>query len=185
MGRWDLLMYFAIEIRQAFKKFVCNREDITLSAGIAIINPKFPIAKASDLAGEAENLAKKLEWSSSHEKNAFCVFDIALHWDMEMPQVIELKDLLLKWLSEKNISKGLLMKFFSYYELYKTNNISWRWQAAYSMARQEKENKQSSEVFKILKEILFAHTFSKKQMSFNAFIFACRWAELEHKLLNN
>src|SRR5690554_8003189 len=46
IGRWDKTIEFAIEVRNEFKRFVGNREDITLSAGIAIVGGKYPIAKA-------------------------------------------------------------------------------------------------------------------------------------------
>jgi CRISPR-associated protein Csm1 len=185
VGRWDKLIEFAIQIRDSFKKFVCNRDDITLSAGIAIVPPKFPIAKAADMSGEAEKNAKNYEYKINNNiksKDALNIFGISLNWQEELSAVVSLKNDLVKNLRSDIISKGLLMKFYSYYELYKLGEVKWRWQAAYTMARQEKDKNKSKEVFEMLKVLLFSNQYQGKYLSFDAIIVACRWAELEHKI---
>lgn len=57
VGRWDKLIKFAYEIRRKFEKLV-GRSDISISGGIAMAGEKFSIAKAAELAGEAEHNAK-------------------------------------------------------------------------------------------------------------------------------
>jgi len=189
VGRWDKLIEFGMEVRQSFKKFVCNRDDITLSAGMVIISPKFPISKAAELSGEAEADAKNFELDGLIEKDAINLFGITVKWQEEMPLVLELKNNLVDWISNKSyISKGVLMKMFDYYAQYQNNNIEWRWQAAYSLARQEKSSAKDSErskVFSTLKNILFINRYNNHHIRFEAFILACRWAELELKNKNN
>jgi len=188
VGRWDLLIRFAIDIRTAFKKFVCNRNDISLSAGMVIVNPKFPIAKAAELAGEAEDIAKAYRYETKDvqaTKNAITIFDIPLHWEYEIPFVVECKNDLVRWIDvEKCMSKGMLMKMFAYWNLYRKNDISWKWQAAYTLAKQSKErNASQKDCLETLKNLLFAGNYKNQHTAvrFDAFIAACRWAELELK----
>lgn len=67
VGRWDRVICFAYEVREKFNEFV-KREDITISGGITIVSPKFPISKAATLAGEAEDKAKN-EFKEENIKN--------------------------------------------------------------------------------------------------------------------
>jgi CRISPR-associated protein Csm1 len=194
VGRWDVLINFAIAIRNNFTKFVCGRNDITLSAGLAIIGAKFPIAKAAELAGDAEKLAKN-SFIDGQQKDAFALFDIVIQWQ-EMPIVAELKEDIIKWLQAKTISKGVIMKLFDYYNTYAKNqqlsnnqnpDLSWKWQATYNLARAAKECKTESGklVYHELKNILFTQKYKNAHVRFEALIVACRWAELELKNTNN
>lgn len=189
VGRWDKLMNFAIQIRSAFRKYVCDREDISLSGGIAIIRPKFPIAKAAQISGDAEDIAKTSELlieGKLHVKNAMTIFDIAINWEIEMPFVVECKNDLIHWIHHRKIiSKGLLMKMFNYYEAYIQGDISWKWQSAYTLARivgsnDKDSSNEVSNVVDILRKLLITNEYKEhRPIRFEAFIAACRWAELE------
>ncbi|MBN4688745.1 hypothetical protein, partial [Escherichia coli] len=91
-----------------------------LSAGIELIKPKFPISKAADLAGEAEDTAKNHEYQGQ-EKNAVCLFGIPVNWDAEFPQVVDWKNKLVSWMEAGYVTKGLLQQLFSYYDIHKQN----------------------------------------------------------------
>ena len=52
VGRWDKVIDFAERIHQETEKRF-EADGISISGGIAIVNPKFPIAKAAEMAGEA------------------------------------------------------------------------------------------------------------------------------------
>lgn len=186
VGHWNKLLEFAIEVRQAFYKYVGCREDLTLSAGLSIVRAKYPISKAADIAGEFEDLAKQhvVEiGNNKYEKDSLCLFGVSINWRHELLFVIEFKNDLIRWINEdKLISRGLLMKFFDYYELSKKDKIQWRWQAAYSLARQVKpgDSSEKIQVINSLKELLFAGSYKKQfnGVNFNSIIVACRWAEL-------
>ncbi|ACV24789.1 type III-A CRISPR-associated protein Cas10/Csm1 [Methanocaldococcus fervens] len=86
-GTWDVVWDLAKRIRKDFKRFVCYNPDITLSAGIVIVNPKFEFKKAVNIAEE------ELESGKSHkliinelelEKNALTIFDCPMNWDIEV-----------------------------------------------------------------------------------------------------
>ncbi len=184
VGRWDKIIRFAIRARSEFKKWVCNRNDITLSAGIAVVRPKFPIAKAAELAGEAEDRAKEYVFSQaglSLLKNSLNLFGISVNWEHEMPFVETFKDDLVGWIArDKLLSKGVLMKIFQFYESYKRQMTDWNWQAAYSFARMAKSSSQSAPALNKIKILLFSHSYGEyKNIRFEAVILACRWAELE------
>jgi CRISPR-associated protein Csm1 len=189
VGRWDLLVEFAIETRTNFTKFVCGRNDITLSAGLAIVDAKFPIANAAEASGEAEMIAKNY-CAAGVEKNAFTIFGIPVHWVNEMPFIEACKNDLVQWIEvDRYISKGLLMKFFDYYNVYLEKKPDWQWQAAYTIAKFAKEakNEKQKQIYNHFKTLLFTNNYKNEFMGirFEAFIVACRWAELILKQTKN
>jgi CRISPR-associated protein Csm1 len=167
VGRWDKTIAFADEVQQEFIQFT-GRPELSISGGLAIISPKFPIGKAAEMAGNAEDAAKDFTREISSKKcvkNAFCLFEIPVGWE-EFEAIKIWKNKLVNWLDNKIISKGLLMKLFSYYEIHKQNieiekqnkidkqrteitkqsidekkrekkaDLSWKWNATYQLARQ-------------------------------------------------
>jgi len=193
VGRWDKLTDFAIECRTKFREFVCGREDISISGGLAIVRPKFPIAKASDLAGELEEKAKNYEFKIDNavlKKNAITLFGIELNWEREIPFVETCKNDLVAWIFYKKwISKGLLMKMFSYYQSYCENKEEWKWQSAYTISRLIKLAKDEDQIecLKTISKLLITGNYKNQYqpIRFDAFIAACRWAELEIKNLKS
>ena len=61
IGPWDLIIQLAKDIRETFKDFTCQNPDINISAGVSIINKKFPIGRAALLADEALQKSKNNE----------------------------------------------------------------------------------------------------------------------------
>ncbi|WP_100314182.1 type III-A CRISPR-associated protein Cas10/Csm1 [Thermoflavifilum aggregans] len=153
VGRWDKIIAFASQIRKDFRKFVCQREEISLSCGIALVRPKFPISKAADIAGEAEDAAKKYDSQINNQtfkKNAINFLGLSLNWFHEWPFVEDCKEDLVYWIQKGILSKGILMKIFQWYDQYQfyanrqtsqarqpanSQPLRWKWHAAYSFAR--------------------------------------------------
>ena len=79
IGRWKQLLLFARDVRTEFTRFV-GRRDVTISGGIVIVDRKFPIAKAAELAGDAEDAAKKFK---GEKKNALNLFGENISWEDE------------------------------------------------------------------------------------------------------
>lgn len=205
VGRWDKLLDFALAVRAAFQRFVCGRADISISGGLVVVPPKFPIAKAAQLAGEAEDAAKDYAYHTKDlniAKNALTIFGIPLNWEHEMPFVVACKKDLVLWIHERRwLTKGFLMKLYEYYESYRSGDISWRWQSAYVLARMEKEARGAkekepdaaassrdgsmSECFATFKNLLVTWSYGDQYrgLRFEALIAACRWAELEIRQL--
>ncbi len=96
IGRWDVVLHFITHFREEFRRFVCEREDITLSVGLLLMKPKFPIHRAAEIAGEMEEKAKHYP-----NKNAFTLFEIPVsykewQWVMDLiPKLCRLNSSLL------------------------------------------------------------------------------------------
>ena len=200
VGRWAELIDFAADVRSDFKKFVGGRNDISLSGGIAIVGPKFPIAKAAELAGEAEDLAKKYKIlkldqsfddfaNSQPDKNAFTLFGVALSWEYDWDFVIQFKNDLIQWIYyDEIISKGLLMKLFDYHDQYARGEPDWQWNSAYTMSRMKsRDNNTKNEILDKIKILLYTGNYKNQflNISFDTLIASARWAEWEIKQLKN
>lgn len=199
VGRWAELISFAADIRAGFRKFVGGREDISISGGLVLVSPKFPIAKAADLAGEAEDKAKKYKLpKQAHEsdeffakrkpsKNAFNLFGVSISWQNDWDFIVQFKNDLVQWVfHDETISKGFLMKLFDYYNQYARGEPDWKWNSAYNIARmRSKDNKKKNEILDLISILLYTGNYKNqfRNISFDAIIAAARWAELEIKQL--
>lgn len=191
VGRWDEVIGFADEVQREFRKFT-NRPDITISAGISIVTPKFPIAKGAADAGAAEEAAKDFERSEGPPKNALCLLGIVVGWE-EFDTVVKMKEFWIKNLraDQPILSRGILQKMFDWYAVANRKDengnpdLSWKWNATYSLKRhQTKDLSPRNDALKIIEKILFlgqfqVEDFPAARVRFEAFILACRWAELE------
>lgn len=168
VGRWDKVIDFAKLIHDRtldeFKNesyidiFNSNKPlcHISISGGIAIVKPKYPIAKAAELAGEAEEAAKQ------GEKNAFNLFGKTISWNQDKTfAVIENEkfdeyayveyyknkfvDYISKYNKDYGFSKSILHKIMLYSEIADMNierevrgkpkNYSYMWHISYFMTR--------------------------------------------------
>ncbi|MCB0837153.1 MAG: type III-A CRISPR-associated protein Cas10/Csm1 [Bacteroidetes bacterium] len=75
VGAWDMVMEFAAIVQAEFEKFTQGRA--TISAGMILVSPKFPVSRFADLVKDAERKAK----DAAREKNRICVFDQVLTWE--------------------------------------------------------------------------------------------------------
>ena len=158
VGRWDKVIEFAKLIHdETEKRFAA--EGISISGGIAIVKPKFPISKAAELAGEAEELAKHY----SQEKNAFHMFGKTISWNRRNPYppnvknqynhefayVEHFKNRFVEYISKYNtdfgFSKSILHKIMLYAYLAEINkermgkgkspDYSYLWHISYHLTR--------------------------------------------------
>jgi CRISPR-associated protein Csm1 len=142
VGRWDAIIEFAAAIRNKFAHFT-GRDDISISGGIAIVNAKYPISKAAELAGEAEKAAKNyksnIDENIKLEKNAICFFGETISWHKEYDFVKEIKDKFV--LHDGVINRALLHQIQKYKAIKdvgirnKKTDLSYQWHGAYSITR--------------------------------------------------
>jgi len=192
LGKWDFLINMAKEIKDDFAEWTCYNPNISLSGGIAIVTPKFPIMKAADLAGSEEKNAKEYK-NGNLEKNAFSLWNYSLSWKegYEFDVVSDLKAKILLLLEKGKLPKSFIGNISGFHAQWKIQtekkqNESWQWQMAYQIARFAKEQK-DYDVEKLLNEIkidVFTDTYKGKPHKFQyRFIellnIASRWAELE------
>ena len=99
VGRWDKVIDFAETVREEFRVY-CDKvlkSDLSISGGIAIVHSKFPIAKAAQIAADAEAKAKDY---NNGKKNAFCLFGQAISWRDELPDLLKQEKLDLESIDE-------------------------------------------------------------------------------------
>jgi len=148
VGKWDAIINFAAAIRKEFHRFT-GRADLSISGGVAIVGPKFPVSKAAELAGEAEEKAKSFLPTGANPqqapaKNAFCFFDETVSWDTEFDFVQEIKDKFVAF--DGAYGKNLLHKL----QQFKTQKddfyqgkatLAYKWHSAYYLARTRENTK--------------------------------------------
>ena len=153
IGRWDLILDFAHDIQRAFQAYVGPH--LTLSAGVALITPKFPISKGADMAGDAESQAKQFKYSMendkgeivSKEKNAIAFFGEVIGWHQEFEKVKNIRDQLIEF--DGVISASFRQKLIRFQATknkhvianrLNTNanvqpDLSYKWQSAYFISQ--------------------------------------------------
>ncbi|MFA4907408.1 MAG: type III-A CRISPR-associated protein Cas10/Csm1, partial [archaeon] len=183
VGRWDKAIDFAALIREEFKKFTCWHPDISITGGVALTPPKYPIHRSAELAGDAESQAKSLKRKVNGkevEKDAFCFLGKSLSWN-DFRVAKALKDDLCQWICEPsegkgNMNRGLLSRLAQIYETYQKEakiinekkTLSeqdraemiqynkWRWRLVYSLSRFQKQNKEYENEIKSIQNALIA-----------------------------
>lgn len=109
IGSWDAILCFSIAFQKAFTEEITktikidNGGQLTVSAGIVLVDPTHPVSSFSELAEEA--LAK----SKSKGKNKVTIFDLTFTWE-EFSHMVEVSKLLAKEMESKKISRAYLDK---------------------------------------------------------------------------
>jgi CRISPR-associated protein Csm1 len=186
VGDWQAIIDFAEDIRNEFRNYVCNREDISLSGGIVLIDEKFPISKGAEMAGEAEKQAKNFKNSAGKTKNAINLFGENISWFKEFDGIKKLKDFLYDALNNQKLTKGLLQKIYVFRNMKNNNNLGWRWLSAYTFARHATDK--NKDVIEELKKYFITdsinlnnteYKFGDKERGIDLLAIAARWAELK------
>lgn len=200
VGAWDYIMDFSIKLNSEFMSFAqqlkvdsksLSDKQISLSAGIVIVDNKYPVVQFSELAEEVLSKAKSRKANNELVKNAVCIFDEILTWN-EFEKARENSNILLKLLTHKDESKreskALLerikksAKGYSRLQRMALNNqlpFPKIWRLKYYIARNvKKENK--SEIDALFEKYIInlRKAFERKEET-NPMIYpiAARWAE--------
>lgn len=190
VGRWDKVLEFSAAVRREFYKFTGCRKDIGISAGLAIVDRKFPIYKAAEMAGEAEEKAKGYKNPKLGNKNAISFFEQTVSWEKEFDEVEKLKNILLQLCLESGMSKSLLQQLQLYHakkvfnaELIrqgKEPDLSYKWHQAYYLKRfaerEAKKEQVADFALDLSKKLLYNAEFgTERYLELSAL--AARWAE--------
>lgn len=186
VGRWDKVIEFAERVhRGTAARF--SGEGITISGGMAIVNPKFPIAKAAEMAGEAEAKAKSFVCAEGASKNAFCMFGKTVSWKDEFDYVKAYKDRFVRLISDYQLSKGILHKLMLYAAVAERNrwqkehgkpeNFSYVWHLSYYLARYKKRYEKNDEVQMLCNQLKDKNLFQSNDRQLELVALAARWAE--------
>ena len=137
VGAWDEVTELAFDVKNAFDRFSGENRDVTISGGIVIENPDFPLYRLAELAGKAEEKAKSGD-KENREKNRITLFynpdldkkrynrvevvkQTFLWRDAEEEVLVPLKAFLSMGKFEKNrfssdLSRGVIYKLFGLFD---------------------------------------------------------------------
>ena len=68
VGAWDDVAELAFDINTCFREFSCSNPEVTLSAGVTLNKPKYPLYQMARTAKDAEGTAKANEWGKPGER---------------------------------------------------------------------------------------------------------------------
>ncbi|KWT94954.1 type III-A CRISPR-associated protein Cas10/Csm1 [Candidatus Magnetominusculus xianensis] len=111
IGPWDSIVKFSDELNTKFRNFTCNNDNLTLSAGIALVKHNYPVYRAVEMA---ENL---LEISKDSGKDSLTLFEHTVKW-AEVGNILQESQKLASWLKQNKISTGFVMNLLSYSQMY-------------------------------------------------------------------
>lgn len=191
VGRWDKVIDFASHIRIETAKLFSG-DGITISGGVAVVHPKFPIAKAAELAGMAEDAAKNF---NGGEKNAFHLLGKTVSWNKEFDYVLKFKNEFIQLISEYKMSKGILHKIMLYSSLADNNkslaskglpeDFSYIWHMSYYLTRMIEREDKNSPVRYFCSNLRDHELMGNNGRNLELMAVAARWAELLLKEKND
>ena len=184
VGRWDKVIDFAERICQETKERF-GSDGISISGGVAIVQPKFPISKAAELAGEAEDAAKQYR---NGEKNAFCMLGKTVSWNQEFDYVKSFKQQFVTLIKEYDLSKGILHKLMLYSSIAdrnkllrkegKAENFSYIWHISYYLTRFMKRYESNRAVCDFCRSLRDREINYHDGRKLELIALAARWVEL-------
>lgn len=198
VGSWDVTIQLAEKIRNDFREFTCYNPAFSLSGGIAIVPPKFPIMKGAEESAKEEESAKShtitINGENIYEKNSLSFMDMPLNWDVEYPKVKEIKSKLVELLQKEKLPKSFLSKIMAHYANAQIVNhtitkYKTYWMLTYDLSRMK--NRSDKEVTCLIDNCIFDVCNGKKTLNrepiqsdyqpLELWNFAVRWAELEYR----
>lgn len=109
IGSWDAVLCFANDLHNLFSTNIdisrlrVNDKSMTLSAGIVLVNPTYPVRNFAELAEMALSKAKL------NGKNKVSIFGLTFSWD-EYKHLLDIAKIVADEMISKNISRSYLDK---------------------------------------------------------------------------
>lgn len=185
VGRWDKTIAMAKRIHDEVEKQF-KSDGISISGGVAVVKPKFPIAKAAELAGKAEDAAKQF---NNGKKNAFYFLGKTVSWDNEFDDVERKKEEFVDMIKKFDLSKSILHKLMLYASIADKNkqrivdgkpqDFSYLWHASYYLTRYIKRYDNNKKVVEFVKNLRDKEITLNSGRNLQLIALAARWAELQ------
>jgi CRISPR-associated protein Csm1 len=197
VGSWDTTIALAKKIREDFREFTCRNRAFSISGGIAILFPKYPIMKGAEESAEEESNAKKHSINNI-DKNAVSFMDMPLNWEKEFPAVENLKTKITQLINGEIIPKSFISKIMAHAQnaeikSHKIQQVKTFWMLTYDMSRMKKRIK-NEDAESLLNNCIMEVCGNKSELngtpvetnyhSLELWAFASRWAELEIRVNN-
>lgn len=193
VGKWNVVIDLAKTIREKFLQWSCGA--LSLSGGITLVTPKFPIIKAAESAGEMEDLAKDYTTGDGRSKNAFTLFGSPLRWDTEFAEVERLKNQLAALVTNGALPRGFFSKIQGLYDqsrfqIMHERTELWRWRIAYDFSRMKDRSRKDPALQQFLDALLVSIITNRsativcdKQTYdyFTLLFLATQWADLDSR----
>ena len=121
VGEWKEIFEFAVEMYKKFRKYTTENEDITLSAGIALIGPKYPVNRGAVMADEFLERSKSFKENGKIVKDSLTIFNTTVRWGFLLDELIKWRDMLEGWLISKdsNVKTTFLHRLLTYQRMAK------------------------------------------------------------------
>lgn len=138
MGRWDSICNLSVEIQKAFTTMTSKNPNVTISAGVILANPKWPVYRLAQTSKHFLDHSKNKKW-----KNSITIFgdkpDYTVSW-IEFEKLKNLKEELYKRVHNNILSKNFLSHMRRVHRIYETetkrNGQRYKWLLRYLIARQ-------------------------------------------------
>lgn len=135
LGAWDEVLNLARLIHKEFNRFIKGK--LSISFGIAIIKPSYPISRIAEYTEELLEKAKEIDL----DKNAITLFGETVKWKTYL-EVFDMLTVILNKIEEKNLNTAFLYRLLDLVEMSKKvkyeNSIEdtmWKSKLAYSFSR--------------------------------------------------
>ena len=191
LGAWDAIFEFAIRLNNEFsvfgeflqnevKSLICK---LTLSAGLLVVDSKFPVVRFAQMAEDAISDAKKATNEKDEiVKNSVSVFGQVLSW-REFEEAQDTSSILTHLIKEKDESRAILERIKrSAIGFEKAQDSSLKGEKAaiwrlYYYLRNVRNRKEMEKIIKKYTNALIAAFNQKKATNPMVFPVAARWAE--------
>jgi len=189
VGSWDVVIEFAERIHSDFRKYTCDNSFFSISGGIAIVSPKFPIMKAAELSAEEETRAKNHK-CGVHEKNSISIMSMPLNWEYEYPAVKRLKNMIVEEIAGGMVAKSFISKILRHaananFKEHRLTNVKVYWMLTYDLSRMKQRSRSVSLIENCMADVcnnkgkLCGNEIKTIYHPLELWALACRWAELE------
>jgi CRISPR-associated protein Csm1 len=150
VGSWDVMPRLALDIRNTLRKFVSHNPSIHISAGIALIDAKYPLYKAAEDGHKALELSKRRP-----RKNSITFLGQSMDWDTFEKDVLPDVEKLADFVSKGRLPRQVLQRLMGFQlqyekkkrdvlavgeELNKSGQVQtlwgpWNWHSSYFLKR--------------------------------------------------
>jgi CRISPR-associated protein Csm1 len=194
IGKWSDTIKLAERIQLDFKAYTCQNKAFSLSGGLVLFPPKFPVMKSAHAAADEESRAKN-HMTGGHEKNAISFFEMPMNWDLEYPVVKEAAVKLATLIDGNLLPKSFISKLLSHYESanfhdHTIENVKTFWMISYDLGRLVERGEKKQEARSLIENCIKDVCTASLQKKLNGrpvitnyhplelWAFVCRWAEL-------
>lgn len=147
VGKWNTIVDFAIKINEEFRR-AFGEEALTISAGIVIVDSKFPVVR---FAEKVEHALKRAKYGYATKGN-LCILNEVIPWN-HMHEIEQRRQTFGKYLQSGIMTKGMLeqaRRSIQAIKNFETFEMEDFWKLSYSL--REMDNAKSKTILDWLKD---------------------------------